>query len=86
MQDSFTEFFTNTTLNDASTTNFGTVTPDLSTGTQTPVPSSEFVTLEAGVTKFRVYMWVEGQDVDCEDHASGTDIMYNVQFTIKQQS
>ena len=41
---------------------------------------------EPGIYKLRCYMWVEGQDVDCEDHASGTDIMYNVQFTIKQQS
>ena len=38
-----------------------------------------------GIYKVRCYMWVEGQDVDCEDHASGTDIMYNVQFTIKPQ-
>lgn len=42
--------------------------------------------LQPGIYKLRCYMWVEGQDVDCEDHASGTDIMYNVQFTIKQQS
>ncbi len=41
---------------------------------------------EPAIYKLRCYMWVEGQDVDCEDHASGTDIMYNVQFTIKQQS
>ena len=76
--------FSNVALNDASTTNFGTVTPDLSTGTQTPVPASEFVTLEAGVTKFRVYMWVEGQDVDCENGASGSNIKFDVQFSIEQ--
>ena len=27
-------------------------------------------------------MWIEGQDVDCENNASGTDISYNLQFTI----
>lgn len=37
--------------------------------------------LEKGVTKVRVYMWVEGQDVDCEDYASGGDLTYNLQFS-----
>jgi len=35
-----------------------------------------------GVTKMRIYMWVEGQDVDCEDHASGGSITYSLQFSI----
>jgi len=39
-------------------------------------------TLQPGVTKVRVYMWIEGQDVDCENNASGTDISYNVQFSV----
>ena len=26
-------------------------------------------------------MWVEGQDVDCENSASGTDITFDLQFT-----
>ena len=47
--------------------------------------SLQIFTFEPAIYKLRCYMWVEGQDVDCEDHASGTDIMYNVQFTIKQQ-
>ena len=42
--------------------------------------------LTAGVTKVRVYMWVEGQDVDCEDNASGGSITYNLKFTVKQPS
>ena len=37
--------------------------------------------LEAGVTKVRIYMWVEGQDVDCEDNASGGSVAYNLQFS-----
>ena len=37
--------------------------------------------LEAGVTKVRIYMWVEGQDVDCEDNASGGSVSYNLQFS-----
>ena len=43
--------------------------------------NSNFVTLEAGVTKVRIYMWVEGQDIDCENNATGTDISFNVSFT-----
>lgn len=39
-------------------------------------------TLTAGITKARVYMWIEGQDVDCENTASGTDISFNLQFQV----
>lgn len=42
----------------------------------------EMLTLKAGITKVRIYMWVEGQDVDCENTASGTDIAYTVKFSI----
>jgi len=42
----------------------------------------EVFTLEAGITKMRVYMWIEGQDIDCENTASGTNISYNLQFTV----
>ena len=38
-------------------------------------------TLTQGITKMRVYMWIEGQDVDCENNASGTDISFNLQIT-----
>lgn len=41
----------------------------------------EFGKLTAGVTKIRVYMWVEGQDVDCENSASGATINFDLQFT-----
>ena len=40
--------------------------------------------LSAGVTKVRVYMWVEGQDVDCEDNASGGTVSYNLSFSIDE--
>ena len=39
-------------------------------------------TLSAGITKARVYMWIEGQDVDCENTASGTDISFNLQLQV----
>src|SRR5574344_985511 len=39
---------------------------------------SNLMTLTKGVTKIRVYMWVEGNDVDCENNASGSNITFNV--------
>jgi len=42
--------------------------------------------LPAGITKVRVYMWVEGQDVDCENNASGGNIDYSLQFTIHEDA
>ncbi len=41
----------------------------------------EIFTLKSGVSKIRVYMWIEGQDVDCENNASVGDISFNLQFT-----
>ena len=38
--------------------------------------------LSAGVTKIRVYMWVEGQDIDCENSASGAYLTYKLGFTL----
>lgn len=39
-------------------------------------------TLQDGVTKVRVYMWLEGQDVDSENNASFGNIDYYIQFTL----
>lgn len=38
--------------------------------------------LKAGITKLRIYMWLEGQDVDSENNASYGDIAYFLQFTL----
>ncbi|MBE6159356.1 MAG: hypothetical protein E7159_05995 [Firmicutes bacterium] len=37
--------------------------------------------LAAGVTKMRIYMWIEGQDIDCENNATGSDIEFNLQLS-----
>lgn len=37
--------------------------------------------LKPGITKVRVYIWIEGQDVDCEDNASVADISIDLQMT-----
>lgn len=38
--------------------------------------------LNNGVTKFRIYMWVEGQDIDAENFASGSYLEYNLSFSL----
>ena len=45
----------------------------------------ELFYLNAGITKIRVYMWLEGQDVDSENKASHGDIIYYLQFTLNPQ-
>lgn len=65
---------------------FTLVEPDYTTSAGTDGAMTEdginVFTISAGITKVRVYMWVEGQDIDCEDDASGTSIAYNVQLTV----
>ncbi len=47
------------------------------------VPNMELAGgLEAGVTKLRLYFWVEGQDIDCENNASGTDVQLDMSFSL----
>ncbi len=48
--------------------------------------NTQYVTLDAGVTKVRVYMWIEGQDIDCENNASGSDLTFNVTLTLNATS
>ena len=65
------------------TTYFGQVTPDI----QTPdgnTANGEYKTLfnlAAGINKVRIYGWVEGQDYDCENNASGSNITFNIQIS-----
>ena len=60
---------------------FKVVTPTYKTETGT-TQNTPIFGLDAGITKLRVYMWIEGQDVDCENNASGTDLQFNLKFTI----
>ena len=73
----------NVLLKSTETEYFADVTPNIST-TVDGIPTTKYervFDLEAGVTKVRIYMWVEGQDVDCEDNASGGSVAYNLQFS-----
>lgn len=40
---------------------------------------------ERGIYKIRIYIWIEGQDVDCEDHASVGNVLFNLGFTTLPQ-
>ena len=44
-------------------------------------PNKLIFNLPEGISKVRVYVWVEGQDVDCENNAAGTDFELNLNFT-----
>ena len=49
------------------------------------IPTTSYLnafSVAEGITKVRIYLWIEGQDVDCEDHASGSALSYNLQFSI----
>ena len=63
---------------------FKNVTPTITT-LETETTYKTVVTLSPGITKIRVYMWIEGQDVDCENNASGSDVSFNVQFSASDQ-
>lgn len=57
-----------------------TVTPNISTPT-TMTEYKKVTTLHAGINKIRIYAWVEGQDIDCENNASGSDISFTLKFS-----
>ena len=76
----------NVTVNQTTTANpnatyFDKVTPTYATKNGF-TDNITFETLQKGITKYRVYMWIEGQDVDCENGASGSDIQFNLQFKL----
>ena len=63
-------------------TKFGEVTPSIQSNVGGLTQDETWFTLSAGVTKIRFYLWIEGQDVDCENNASGDAIGYQMSFTI----
>lgn len=66
---------------------FGAVEMDyLTKDTFAGEETQSIFSLQAGITKVRVYMWIEGQDVDCENSASGGNINYSLQFTIHEEA
>ena len=72
-------------VNGTDTTNAEEVTPDLRT-VYGDTAYHQVFSLAAGVTKFRVYMWIEGQDIDCENNATGSDISFNIQLSTESSA
>lgn len=59
---------------------FQTVTPNIKT-VKNYTEFQPLFTLMEGITKLRVYMWLEGQDVDCENNASIGNLTLALQFS-----
>ena len=74
---------TGTILKSTEATKFKAVTPTLKT-TSGNTERTAFLTLSPGVTKIRVYMWIEGQDIDCENTASGGQVKFQLGFTVDE--
>lgn len=60
---------------------FTAITPTYQTVNGFAANTAAF-TLPEGISKVRIYMWVEGQDVDAENTASGGNATFNLQLTI----
>lgn len=67
-------------VNGTNTDDATLVVPSVTT-TEANSQYKEVFSLPAGVTKMRIYLWVEGQDIDCENNATGSDIVFNLQFS-----
>ncbi len=66
-------------------THFTQVTPSIITDAAMADYDNAF-SLQEGITKIRVYMWIEGQDVDCENNASGSDITFKLEFKVPDET
>lgn len=76
----------NIKLNKANAINYPNLFKKVDVDYKTPSNFSEYENLEIfslqqGITKVRVYIWIEGQDVDCENNSAVGDIYFNFQFT-----
>ena len=62
---------------------FTLITPSI----QTPESNKEngssktLFNLKKGINKIRIYAWIEGQDKDCYNNITASDIMYNIQIS-----
>lgn len=68
------------TYNPVHTAFFAPVTPLITTRFNFTTNVAAF-NLQEGITKKRVYFWIEGQDVDCENTASDGSITLNLQLS-----
>ena len=83
--------FDNVAVASSDDTKFGTPANLTTTNTNYASASTNIAAFDigSGITKVRIYMWVEGQDVDCEDNAASTatvikGLAYNLAFTLDE--
>ena len=48
----------------------------------TNINSAKSFDINGGITKMRIYIWIEGNDVDCQNSVAGSTIKVNLTFTI----
>ncbi len=80
---------TGVALNSNDSAYFADVNPATTGSLASGIPSSSYLSIfkvDAGITKVRIYMWIEGQDYDCEDRASGGSLTYSLQFSIDENA
>lgn len=71
------------TFNSTDSKYFKNLIPTIQTTTANK-EAKDLITIGQGITKVRVYAWIEGQDVDCENNASGTDVTYTIGLQVKE--
>lgn len=74
----------NITLKDAVSSKYSTYfrTVDVDYYTSSNFNSNKEVwTFKAGITKMRIYIWIEGQDVDCENSSASGDLEFKFQLS-----
>ena len=60
---------------------FTSVNPDVAT-TESFSANQTLMHIPAGITKVRIYMWLEGQDVDMENHAAASKLRYDLELAM----
>ena len=60
---------------------FSLVTPKIAT-TQTFLSDQQLVTINKGITKMRIYLWLEGQDVDLENNAANGKLRFTLEIAV----
>ncbi len=60
---------------------FTSVNPDVATPEYFQA-NQHLLNIPAGISKVRIYMWLEGQDVDMENHAAASKLRYDLEFAM----
>ena len=60
---------------------FSTVTPDIATISGF-TSNQNLMRIPAGITKVRVYLWLEGQDVDMENYAASSKLSFDLELAM----